>query len=98
MKLFEPNRRNQLFCTSEHNAAWSNRQTVRGRVLTSFSITAYVTRNGTRGTPEAREAGKRAARKKHQLIQQFRDEDRKAGRMEWPTYMELRVRLGLYDD
>jgi hypothetical protein len=90
MKLFEPNRRNQLFCSAAHNAAWSNRQTVRGRVLTPFSITAYVTRHGTRGTPEARE--------EHQLIQQYRDDDRKAGRMEWPEFMRVRVKLGLYDD
>lgn len=98
MKLFEPNRRNQLFCEAEHNAAWTNRQTVRGRVLTSFAMTAYITRNGTRGTPEAREAGKTAARKKHQLIQQWRDDDRAAGRMEWPEFMRVRIRFGLYDD
>lgn len=93
-KLFEPNVVNQLFCTSAHTTAWNNRATARGRVLTPLSIVARVTRNGTRGTPEARAAGREASHLHNQLIQRYRDEDRKAGRMEWPEYMARRLRLG----
>lgn len=95
LKLFEPKVFNQLFCCPQHNTAWSNRATARGRVLTSISIVAYVTRHGTRGTPDAREAGKKATSSHHQLIQRYRDEDRAAGRMEWPEYMIRRIKLGL---
>ncbi len=97
-KLFEPDRANQLFCCSEHNTAWANRATVRGRVLTPFSMVARITRDGTRGTPEEREIGKRAARKARELIQKHRDEDKAAGRMPWARYMILRVELGLYEE
>jgi hypothetical protein len=99
MRLFEPKVRNQLFCEPDHNTAWNNRATKRGRVLTPLSIVARVTRNGTRGTPEARDAGRRASNRHNQLIQQYRDEDRAAndgaGRMEWPEYMIWRIKLGL---
>jgi hypothetical protein len=98
MQLFEPKVVNQLFCKPEHNAAWNNRATKRGRVLTPLSIVARVTRNGTRGTPEAREAGRVASSQHNTLIQRYRDEDRAAnegkGRMEWPAFMILRIRQG----
>ncbi|MEG3177018.1 hypothetical protein U1872_12320 [Sphingomonas sp. RB3P16] len=94
MRLFEPKVSNQLFCKPEHNADWNNRATKRGRVLTPLSIVARVTRNGTRGTPEAREAGRVASSHHNALIQRYRDEDREAGRMEWPAFMILRVRQG----
>jgi uncharacterized OB-fold protein len=93
-KLFEPNVANQMFCTPPHNAAWNNRATARGRVLTAYSMVARVTRDGSRGTPEHRAAGKRAARKHRKLIQAYRDEDRAAGRMGWADYMILRFQLG----
>ena len=93
-KLFEPKVRNQLFCTPAHNTAWNNRATARGRVLTPLSMVASITRNGTRGTPEAREAGRAAARNQHFLTQRWRDEDRKAGRMEWPEYLSRRIAIG----
>lgn len=86
--------RNQLFCSREHNAAWNNRATARGRVLTPISIVARITRNGTRGTEEARKAGREASNHHNALIQRYRDEDRKAGRMEWPEYMIRRFKLG----
>ena len=99
MRLFEPKVYNQLFCTPAHNVEWSNRATKRGRVLTPLSMVARITRNGTRGEPEAREAGRRASNRHNQLIQQYRDEDRAAndgaGRMEWPEYMIWRIKLGL---
>lgn len=95
MKLFEPKVANQLFCEPKHNAAWNNRATARGRVLTPLSIVARITRNGTQGKPEAREAGRRASNRHNQLIRQYRDDDRAAGRMEWTDYMILRIRFGL---
>ena len=94
-KPFEPNRANQLFCSSQHNADWNNRATARGRVLTPFSIVARVTRDGTRGSPEDREIGRKASSRHRALIQEYRDEDRAAGRMEWAEYMKHRFRLGL---
>lgn len=96
LKLFEPNVHNQLFCTPAHNTAWNNRSTARGRALTPLSMVASITRNGTRGTPDAREAGRAACRAHHALIQKHRDEDRAAGRMEWPEYLNRRFAIG-YD-
>jgi hypothetical protein len=61
---------------------------------TPLSIVARVTRNGTRGTPEAREAGRVASSHHNTLIQRYRDDDREANRMEWPAFMILRVRQG----
>jgi hypothetical protein len=94
LKLFEPNVANQLFCEPQHNTDWNNRATKRGRVLTNLSITARITRNGTRGTTEAREAGREASRMHNALIQRYRDEDREAGRMEHTEFMTRRLKLG----
>lgn len=98
MKLFEPKVANQLFCTPAHNASWNNRATARGRVLTPLSMVARITRNGTRGTAEARQTGREASSLHNALIQRYRDEDRAAnegtGRMEWPEYMARRLRAG----
>lgn len=91
---FEPRVANQLFCSPAHNTAWTNRATARGRVLTSLSIVARITRNGTRGTPADREAGRKATHLHNQLIQRYRDEDRAAGRMPWPEFMARRLALG----
>jgi len=93
-KLFEPKVFNQLFCKPQHNADWNNRATKRGRVLTQYSMVARITRDGSRGTAEQREIGKRAASSHRRVIQRFRDEDREAGRMEWADFMILRVKLG----
>jgi hypothetical protein len=93
-KLFEPKVVNQLFCSPAHNTIWNNRQTKRGRVLTPYGMVARITRDGTRGSPERREVGKAAAASFRKLIQRYRDEDRKAGRMEWTDFMILRIKLG----
>jgi hypothetical protein len=93
-KLFEPKVVNQLFCCPAHNAAWNNRATKRGRVLTPYSMVARITRDGSRGTPEQRAVGKEAASSHRRLIQRYRDEDRTAGRMEWADFMILRIALG----
>jgi len=93
-KPFEPKVANQLFCNPAHNADWNNRATKRGRVLTPLGMVARITRNGTRGTPEAREAGRIASSHHATLIQRYRDEDREAGRMEWPAFMTLRILIG----
>ncbi|QIG79952.1 hypothetical protein [Stakelama tenebrarum] len=94
MKLFEPKVANQMFCAPTHNAAWNNRATARGRVLTPLAFVARITRNGTRGSDEARKAGREASNQQNTLIQRWRDEDRAAGRMEWGEYMARRYRLG----
>lgn len=94
MALFEPGVVNQLFCCPEHNAAWNNRATKRGRVLTPLSMVARITRNGTRGSPEDRRAGREASNAHNKLIQKYRDEDRKAGRMPWPEYLSRRIKHG----
>jgi len=94
MKLFEPKVANQLFCCPKHNADWNNRATKRGRVLTPLSMAARLTRNGTQGPLELREAGRQASNAHNQLIQVYRDEDREAGRMDWREYMVRRIKLG----
>lgn len=95
-KAFEPKVANQLFCCPAHKNDWNNRATTRGRVLTPLAIVARITRNGTRGTPERRETGKKASGYQATLVQRYRDEDREAGRMEWADYMIHRIDLG-YD-
>lgn len=94
MKPFEPKVANQLFCTAQHRAAWDNRATARGRVLTNLSMVARITRNGTRGTEEERATGRQASHLHNSLIQRHRDEDRAAGRMAHPEYLARRLRLG----
>ncbi|MBD8677955.1 hypothetical protein IFT55_05800 [Sphingomonas sp. CFBP 13720] len=81
----------QLFCTVAHRDAWNGRAAVRGRVLTPLAIVARVTRNGTRGD---RKTGARAASEAATLIQQWRDDDRAAGRMSHPEYLARRYRVG----
>jgi hypothetical protein len=95
MKLFEPKVANQLFCCPKHNGAWHDRSKKRGVVLIPLTITARITRNGTQGKPEAKEAGRRASNRANQLMRQYRDEDREAGRMEWTEYTRWRIKLGL---
>ncbi|NYT43140.1 hypothetical protein HZY97_20360 [Sphingomonas sp. R-74633] len=99
MKLFEPKVANQLFCCPKHNSAWHDRSKKRGVVLIPLVITARVTRNGTQGKPEAREAGRRASNRANQLMREYRDDDRAAnegrGRMEWTEYTLWRIKLGL---
>lgn len=81
----------QLFCTTTHRDDWNNRAAVRGRVLAPLSMVAHLTRSGTRIDPEI---GKRAAAEMRALITRWRDEDRKAGRMDHPAYLRLRYRVG----
>ncbi len=91
MAPFVPAQPGQLFCTVEHRAAWNNRATVRGRVLTPLAIVARITRNGTRGD---RNTGATASHHANALIQRWRDEDRVAGRMSWSDYLARRYRAG----
>ncbi|HEU0045106.1 hypothetical protein [Sphingomonas sp.] len=81
----------KLFCSTEHRTAWNNRQTVRGRVLTSLAIVMRVTRNGTRGD---RATGKQATHEFNTLVSRWIDEDARAGRQPWPEYQARRYRLG----
>ncbi|WP_233420084.1 hypothetical protein [Sphingomonas paucimobilis] len=91
MAHFKPQDQRQLFCSTEHRVAWNNRATVRGRVLTCYSMAARQTRDGTRGD---RDTGKRAAQISHDLMQRYRDEDREAGRMDAVSFAALRFRHG----
>ena len=91
MALFVPTQPGQLFCSGAHRAAWNNRATVRGRVLTPLAIVARLTRNGTRGD---RQTGQSAGHHANTLILRWRDEDREAGRMPWEDYLARRYRLG----
>ncbi|WP_156348889.1 hypothetical protein [Sphingomonas sp. Leaf230] len=57
-------------------------------------MVARITRNGTRGSPVDREAGRRANSQLNYLINRYRDEDAQAQRMAWPAYMALRYAGG----
>jgi hypothetical protein len=81
----------QLFCSPAHRDAWNNRATVHGRVLTPLAMVERVTRGGSRGDTAT---GIRARQQKDQLIQRWVEEDRAAGRMDWPTYLRLRYGVG----
>lgn len=81
----------QLFCSPAHRDAWNNRATVRGRVLTPLAMVERVTRGGSRGDTDT---GRRARQQKDALIQKWIEEDRAAGRMDWPTYLRLRYGIG----
>lgn len=81
----------QLFCSPAHRDGWNNRQTVRGRILTPLTIVARVTRGGSRGDTAT---GAKARRQQEALIQRWVNEDRAAGRMDWPAYMRLRYASG----
>ena len=59
-----------------------------------LGMIARITRNGTRGTPEAREAGRVASNAYNALSLRYRDEDREAGRMDWAEYTIRRFKLG----
>lgn len=74
-----------------HRDTWGNRATVRGRVLTPLTIVVRATREGTRGDCDT---GSRAAHHQRALIQRWIEEDRAAGRMDWPTYLRLRYSVG----
>jgi len=96
-KLFEPKVRNQLFCEPQHNTDWNNRAGARGKVLTPLAAVARMTRNGTQGPAELRELGRRASNRQNQLIREWRDEDRKAERMDAGEFLRMRVKFGLFD-
>lgn len=88
---FKPQDQRQLFCTKEHRTAWNKRATVRGRVLTPYTMAARQTRDGTRGD---KGTGKRAAQISHELMQRYRDEDRANGRMDAVSFAALRLQHG----
>lgn len=85
---------NQLFCTPAHRDAWNTRIAVRGKVAQPLAMVARITRDGTRGSQVERDTGRRAASELRYLLQKWRDEDRAAGRMDWPTYLALRYASG----
>ena len=88
---FRPIHSRQLFCCSEHKAAFHNRATVRGRTLTPMAMAARITRDGTRGDLNT---GRMARRESRRLIDAWAREDREAGRMDMAAYMRARFRIG----
>jgi hypothetical protein len=76
---------------------WENRATVRGKVLTPLAAVARMTRNGTRGADDLRDIGRRASNRQNQLIREWRDEDRAAGRMDAGEFLRVRLKFGLFD-
>lgn len=81
----------QLFCTPAHRDQWNNRAAVRGRVLTPLAIVTRATRGGSRGDTDT---GRKARQHHDRLIQRWIEEDRAAGRMDWPSYLRLRYGVG----
>lgn len=81
----------QLFCSAEHKAAFHNRATVRGRVLTPLVMAARITRGGSRGD---KVTGCRARHDADGLMQEWVLADREAGRMSMVDYVCLRLAKG----
>lgn len=81
----------KTFCSPEHKAAYHNRQTVRGRVLTPLRMASRITRGGTRRDIEI---GKQARAQDERLVQRWIEEDRAAGRMAADDYLRQSIALG----
>lgn len=94
MQPFPPNHPHQLFCCDAHRQAWRARDTKRGRQAIALDMVCRITRDGTRGTHEERALGKIAGVERRRMLQEWRDEDRKAGRMPWPDYLKRRIAVG----
>lgn len=77
----------QIFCCPAHRSAFQNRQRIRGRQLVPFAMADRITRSGTAGTDEAREAGKQARAVTQRLIARWTAEDKAAGRMPMVDYV-----------
>jgi len=91
MTLFERRHPLQLFCVPTHRDEWNARTFVRARVVLPLIMVGRITRDGTRGD---KDTGNRASAEANILLQRYRDEDRTAGRMEWPEYLRLRYLCG----
>lgn len=81
----------QLFCSAEHKAAFHNRATVRGRVLTPLVMADRITRGGSAGDVTT---GRRARRDAQRLIDSWARDDREAKRMSMVDYVCLRLAKG----
>ena len=84
--------RHQLFCSHPHRRAWHNRWMKRGAVLAPLQATVRITRGGSRGR---KGIGRIARCDAERLLQNWKEEDSAAGRMQIDQYMEMRYRLGL---
>lgn len=89
--------KSRLFCCRKCQVEFRNRMTVRGNVMATLVMVCRMTRNGTRGNDEAKTAGKEAVRQLNQLIDKFRDDDRRVGRMSAVEYFARRTALGYGD-
>lgn len=88
---FKPVATRQLFCCAEHKRAWHNRGLTRGAVLFPLACAARETRDGTRGH---KATGKEASHQANTMMQRWRDEDAKAGRMGQVEYLRRRLLMG----
>jgi hypothetical protein len=93
LKRFPLRHPRQIFCSKEHKRDWEGRTRRRGFEFLPFAIPARTTRGGTRGDTET---GSRANRDADFLIDKWRDEDTRAGRMSASDYLKLRYRLGFW--
>lgn len=80
-----------LLDPATHRDEWNARTFVRARVVLPLIMVGRITRDGTRGD---KDTGKRASAEANILLQRYRDDDRTAGRMEWPEYLRLRYLCG----
>ena len=83
-----------MFCSPQHKAAFHNRQTVRGRVLTPLAMAVRQTRGGSRG--DFAKLGRALRRQADRMMQKWTDEDRAAGRLTAAAYCDQRARFGVF--
>jgi hypothetical protein len=84
----------QLFCCPAHKRLYNNRWLKRGAVLAPIAAAARATRNGTRGN---KLVGTRASTDSNRLLERWKEEDERAGRMPVVDYMALRYRYDLVE-
>lgn len=89
-----PRGKGKMFCSAACETEYRNLLTARGRKAMLLVMAARQTRDGTRGKPAQREAGRKASARLAALTQEWRDEDRAAGRADAIDIYTLRLALG----
>jgi hypothetical protein len=77
----------QMFCGPKHRNAFQDRMRQRGRQLVPYAMADRLTRSGTAGDPEDREAGKASRAVTQRLIAKWAAEDKAAGRLPMTAYV-----------
>lgn len=80
-----------VFCGSRCKKAHHYREGLRGRQLLAFAMAARATRDGTRGD---KDTGRAASARARDLMQQWAEDDKAAGRMSAVQLVALRGRMG----